>query len=181
MSEEQIAFNVLADLANKSLSSAQQLPEQLNVVSQWTGIGFSLLGVDLVVPMNSLAEMIEVPSYTKLPGVQPWVKGVASVRGRLLPVFDLAGFFGGSLLGNKKQQRLLVIDREQIYAGLWVDQVFGMQYFPVDTQLDVLPSSFPDPLKPFIETSYMLDGRRWMVFHPLGLLADPRFTDVVLN
>ncbi|MBX2808303.1 MAG: chemotaxis protein CheW [Cellvibrionaceae bacterium] len=181
MSEEQTAFNALINLAHKSLNSAQPLPEQRNAVAQWTGIGFSLFGVDLVAPMGSLAEMIEVPAYTKLPGVQPWVKGIASVRGRLLPVYDLAGYFGGSLLKNKKQQRLLVIDRDQTYAGLWVDQVFGMQYFPVDTKSEVLPPNFPDALKPFIETSYMLNGRRWMVFHPLGLLNDARFIDVALN
>jgi twitching motility protein PilI len=117
MTETVSAFSVLQSLAAKSLGAAQQLPAQLGVVEQWRGIGFSLLGLDFVVPMEELVEMLEVPDYTRLPSVQSWVKGVANVRGRLLPLFDLAAYFAGSLSGNRKTQRLLVIDKQHLYAG----------------------------------------------------------------
>lgn len=178
MSDDQKAFHALRSLAHLSLQAAQQLPAQTDATPQWSGVGFSLLGINFVVSMGELNEMLEVPSYTKLPGVQSWVRGVANVRGRLLPVFDLAAYFGGLLTGAKKQQRLLVIDREQIYAGLWVDQVFGMQYFPVDTRTESLPDTLPESLEQFVEGCFNFESRSWVVFHPLRLMEQANFLDV---
>lgn len=175
------AYGVLQLLAEKSLRSAQQLPAQSGAVEQWRGIGFSLLGFDFVVPMEELVEMLEVPAYTRLPGVHSWVKGVANVRGRLLPLFDLAAFFSGSLAGHKKNQRLLVLDRQNIYAGLWVDAVFGMQYFPADARTDVLPDNFPASLSAFTDGNFNVDGRHWTVFRPFTLCNEPQFLDVAIN
>jgi twitching motility protein PilI len=181
MTESVSAFSVLQSLAAKSLGSAQQLPAQLDVVEQWRGIGFSLLGFDFVVPMEELVEMLEVPVHTRLPGVRPWVKGVANIRGRLLPLFDLAAFFSGSLTGNKKNQRLLVLDKQSVYAGLWVDAVHGMQYFPVHQRSSILPDAFPAELTKFTEGCFDIDGRQWTVFHPLLLCQETTFLDVAVG
>ena len=178
MSDDRKAYLALATLAANSLRSAQQLPAQIDASPQWNGIGFSLLGAFFVVSMGELNEMLEVPNYTKLPGVRSWVKGVANVRGRLLPVFDLAAYFGSTLLGSKKQQRLLIIDRNQIYAGLWVDQVFGMQYFPVDAHSKRLPTVLPESIRSFVSGSFEHENRHWVVFHPLRLLEQSGFLDV---
>lgn len=182
MTDNQAAYQTLRLLAQKSLQAAQQLPAQVDVAEQWSGVGFSLLGMHFVLAMEELNEMLEVPTYTKLPGVQSWVRGVANVRGRLLPVFDLAAYFGGRLLSAKKQQRLLVLDRQQIYAGLWVDQVFGMQYFPATARTQSLPEALPESMSEFIEGGFKADDERfWYVFHPLKLLEQPRFLDVAVS
>jgi twitching motility protein PilI len=181
IAEKQTAYETLFALAQKSRQSAQQLPAQTDIVPQWSGVGFSLFGMHFVVSMGDLNEMLEVPSHTKLPAVHSWVKGIANVRGRLLPVFDLAAYFGGSLTGGRKLQRLLVLDRDKIYAGLWVDQVYGMQYFPVDTRTEHLPDNLIDALRPFVDGCFEYGGNSWMVFHPLRLLEDSRFLDVAVN
>jgi twitching motility protein PilI len=181
MTDTVSAFDVLQTLALKSLGSAKQLEAQTGAVEQWRGIGFSLLGFDFVVPMEELVEMLEVPAYTRLPGVHSWVKGVANIRGRLLPIFDLAAFFSGLLAGNKKIQRLLVIDRQNLYAGLWVDAVHGMQYFPVHTRSDSVPANLPERLGGFTEGCFDIDGHQWIVFHPFMLCQEPQFLDVAAN
>jgi twitching motility protein PilI len=181
MVEDLSAYHALKELANKSLNSARQLPAQVEATAQWSGVGFSLFGHHFVVSMGDLNEMLEVPSYTKLPGVKSWVKGVANVRGRLLSVFDLASYFGGFLRGNRKQQRLLVIDRDQVYSGLWVDQVFGMQYFQADTRNPQVPETLPKDLMPFVDGCFEQDGRIWTVFFPLKLLEQEEFLDVAVE
>ena len=45
MVEPVSAYNTLQALAGRSLSCAQQLPAQVDAVSQWDGVGFSLLGL----------------------------------------------------------------------------------------------------------------------------------------
>jgi twitching motility protein PilI len=181
MTDDLRAYQALKELAQKSLHSARQLPAQVEATAQWSGVGFSLFGHHFVVSMGDLNEMLEIPSYTKLPGVKSWVKGVANVRGRLLSVFDLAAYFGGHLKSNRKQQRLLVIDRDQIYSGLWVDQVFGMQYFQASSRNNQAPASLPVGLEPFVDGCFELDGRIWTVFFPLKLLEQEQFLDVAME
>lgn len=131
--QSQEAFQALVNLATQSRRSAKGLPSQVDTKPHWSGIGFELLGRHFVAPMGEVSEMLEVPYYTRLPGVKPWVKGVANVRGRLLPVCDLAVFLGGRIQAPRKQQRILVLENQDLYTGLLVDRVLGMQHFPVDS------------------------------------------------
>ena len=86
------AFEALANLAAVSRKNAPGLPAQVDVAPRWSGVGFSCLGYRFVVPMGQVSELLEVPTATRLPGVQSWVVGLSNVRGRLLPLFDLARF-----------------------------------------------------------------------------------------
>jgi twitching motility protein PilI len=130
MSEPQAAFQALLTLAQRSRAAARGLPAQADIRPHWSGIGFSLMGSYFVAPIGEVSEMLEVPNHTHLPGVQPWVKGVANVRGRLLPLFDLAMFFGDRLGSSRKHRRVLILETETLYSGLIVDQVFGMHISP---------------------------------------------------
>lgn len=180
MSAKNAAFVALATLANKSLQCAQSLPAQLDATPYWSGVGFSLLGIKFIVPMGEISEMLEVPACTHLPGVYSWVKGVANVRGRLLPVLNMAEFFDGELNGQRKQHRLLVLDQNDIYAGLWVDQVYGMQHFPVDSEMTAMPDSVPKNVRPFIVSGYQ-ESDPWFVFSAQALMQDARFIDAAAN
>lgn len=175
------AYQVLQQLAEKSLSHAQQLPSQVDTVEQWSGIGFSLLGYRFVTPMGELAEMLKIPVYTRLPGVQPWIKGVSNIRGRLLPIFDLAAFYSGALSGHKKDQRLLVVDNPVTYVGLWVDQVLGRQFFDADTKQESGSIDLPDKLANCVDGYYETDDQQWIVFSLKSLTQDPEFIDVAAN
>jgi twitching motility protein PilI len=174
MSEPQPAFEALLNLAQLSRAAARGLPAQTDIRPLWSGIGFSLMGSFFVAPIGEVSEMLEVPSYTHLPGVQPWVKGVANVRGRLLPLFDLAAFFGDRLTGGRKQRRVLILETETLYSGLMVDQVFGMQHFPMDEYSDQA-GAVAENIAPFVTGSYPAGGQQWSLFRPALLAQDPRF------
>jgi len=173
---EQVAFQALVDLARRSKSSAKGLPAQVNITPHWSGVGFSLLGQRFVAPMGIISEMLEVPGYTRLPGVQPWVRGVANVRGRLLPLFDMAVFFGGRLSGQRKQRRVLILEHDDFYTGLMVDQVYGMQHFPVDS-FSRETGDISETIQPFVAGSYQLGGQGWAVFDPGRLIGDVGFAN----
>lgn len=180
MAEQESAFKALAELAQLTRQYARGLPGQVDIQPHWSGIGFSLLGRRFVAPMGQVAEMLEPPSVTRLPGVRSWVRGVANVRGRLLPVLDLATFLGGRLTSHRKQQRILVLEVDNLYAGLLVDQVLGMQHFPVDTF--VPQSSDEEPvLKPLVDGSYESDAGRWTVFNLVQLIHDAEFINAAVS
>lgn len=168
-------FAALLALAQASAVSARGLPAQVDITPHWTGVGFTLGGLRLVAPMNEVAELLSVPPTTRLPGVQSWVRGVANVRGRLLPLIDLEAFFDGQLSGTRQSHRVLAIETGDLYTGLLVSAVHGMQHFPVDTFCEESVHDCPEPLQPYISGVYRVRDQQWHRFSPFLLTQDSRF------
>lgn len=176
MSEVQSPFQLLHEIDQRCRLLAAGLPAQREVVQSWNGIGFRMAGRLFVAPMGEVAEVLHEPRYTLLPGVRDWVKGVANVRGRLLPIMDLCGFLGAELSALRKQRRVLVVEHGEVFAGLIVDEVFGMQHFPVDTFSEQLPP-LEAALQPFIHGVFHRE-QPWLVFSPHVLAQHPGFLEV---
>ena len=173
MTKRSEPFQLLVDLAERSVSHAKGLPAQVDIKPHWSGIGFKLAGHHFVAPMGEVSEIMAQPESTRLPGVQPWVRGVSNVRGRLLPLIDLEGFFGGGL-GNRKDRRVLSLEIGDLYSGLIVSEVFGMQHFPLDCFRDEVPEPL-ETIKPFLAGSYNHKGVIWSVFSPYKLAHNAEF------
>ena len=171
-------FQQLLTYANRSVAVSRGLPQQVEVVPEWTGIAFELGGVKLLAPMGQVTEILTLPAYTRLPSVQEWVKGVANVRGRLLPMMDMEAFLGGSLVRDRKAHRVLVLELGDLYSGLMVSGVRGMETFPVDQHNPEMPDDMPEALQPYIDGAYERDGETWAVFSPEKLIHDDRFYNV---
>lgn len=171
-------FAQLLAIANRSLQYAQGLPAQVEPVPEVTGIAFQLMGQRLFAPMGEITEIIHLPPATKLPGVKPWVRGVANVRGRLLPLFDMEAFLNGELKGSRKNFRVMALEVGELYSGLIVSQVYGMETFPADTFSGELPEGIEEGLLPYVAGSYHRDGKLWPVFSAGKLIEDARFFNV---
>jgi twitching motility protein PilI len=169
-------FEYLAQLAETYKQANPELPAQEAIQTSWSGIGFSLLGQRMLAPLGDVIEMMPVPETTKLPGVQDWVMGLANVRGRLLPLFDLEAFFGSKLGGNKLRQRVLVIEMGDLYAGLVVNEVYGMQVMPEGSEIEEVPEAVGH-LSPYSTGAFDREGLVWVAFSPQNLIRDPRFFD----
>ena len=170
------AFQTLVALDSYCRQSAARMPAQEKVVPTISVVCFSLEGTRYAVPFTDIVELLELPVCTRLPRVQPWVCGVANVRGRLLPLIDLAAFIGGGLTTPPKQQRVLVMDRHGIFVGLVVDEVVGMRHFPVDAFVE--DAGIQKALSPYIDGGYRDGDRVWGVFRPELLVGDMRFLSV---
>ncbi len=178
MSGETTPFAILTDIAERSRAMAAGLPEQQEAVELWNGIGFVLAGERYVAPMGEVTEILHVPRFTHIPGVRPFMMGAANVRGRLLPLIDLANFFDLSRSSrNFRERRVLVVEQGDVFSGLVVDTVLGMQYFAAES-FRVDPGRAPDSVRPFVNGSYERDEEIWKVFSAVDLLADERFLDV---
>lgn len=180
MSDTSDAFNVLVDIAQRNIHNAKGLPAQIDITPHWSGLGFSLGGNRMVAPMGEVAEILHVPEFTRLPSVQPWIRGVSNVRGRLLPLMDLEDFFGAKHQTNRRRRRVLVLDRGELYSGLIVDEVFGMQHFPIDTFVGENVEDLGQS-EPFVRGHYKLGRYSWSVFSPFLLAQDPRFLNAAEN
>jgi twitching motility protein PilI len=172
----QAPFQLLLEIAARARSGADSGEARLRIQPHWTGVGFSLLGHRLVAPMGEVTEILIVPPLTRLPRVQPWVRGVANVRGRLLPVIALAEWLGERPAANWRRHRALVIEVEEMYCGLVVDEVFGLKHFAADAfrgEQQGLHAS----LAPYVEGAYVAADGEWALFRPARLIRDARFLD----
>jgi twitching motility protein PilI len=83
-----------------------------------------------LVAREETREVLGVPaSTTRVPGAKPWIKGLANVRGQLLPIIDLRQFLGSGVTPVTRNTRIVVVNHREIPAGLIVDEVLGFRRF----------------------------------------------------
>ncbi|KZZ40515.1 MAG: chemotaxis protein CheW [Saccharospirillaceae bacterium] len=171
-------FAQLVDIAERSRSNASALPQQVELVAYWRGVGFMLAGQHFAADMSEVAEILQPPRLTRVPGVRSWVLGVANVRGRLVPVMDLAGLLGLPSKANWRSRRVLVVEHGDHMIGLLVDAVLGMQQFAEDRQLQ--PTELEPEFEKFVSRAYERDGKTWPIFQLLDLVHAPEFLQIAV-
>ena len=179
MAESQTAFELLLDIDRRCRLLAADLPSQETRQQRWSGIGFRIAEHWYVAPMGEVSEVLHEPRYTVMPGVKSWVKGVANLRGRLLPIMDLCGFFGHELSALRKQRRVLVVEHKEVFAGLMVDEVAGMQHFAQGSLRATAVSTGESAIAPYLQGRFERDPV-WQVFSPFALAESRGFMDVAL-
>lgn len=76
-----------AELARKLAAATHS-----GVSADWLGVSWR--GVRALLPLGQAGEIVQPMALQRLPHTQPWVQGVASVRGGLTLVVDWVAFLG---------------------------------------------------------------------------------------
>ncbi|MBJ9974908.1 purine-binding chemotaxis protein CheW [Pseudomonas sp. S75] len=173
------AFELLLDIDRRCRALVAAQPAEDSRPQHWSGIGFRIAGQWWVAPMGEVAEVLREPRSSRVPGVQPWVRGVANLRGRLLPVMDLSAFLGLGPATAGKQRRVLVLDHEDLFVGLLVDEVVGLQHFAVESLVLSPPQPLIGAATPFVQGHFPRE-HNWAIFSPFTLAQTPGFLDVAL-
>src|SRR5688572_22190546 len=78
--------------------------------------------VTFALPIASVREIVMVPEITPVPDVGPFVRGIINLRGRILPVLDLAQRLGFGRGPEHPAGRILVVEPQREHPiGLLVD------------------------------------------------------------
>jgi len=146
----------------------------------WQGVVFEIGGQRLVAPMGQISEVLAMPEYTSLPLVKPWMLGIANIRGRLLPITDLSRFLQvPSRLTQMSQRKVIVIDHDNLFSGLVVDQVIGIEQFTHDQyRAEAIESN--SPFAPYNHGKFLKNEQDWYVFMPSLLAQDLQYTDAAI-
>ena len=175
MSNVKKLFSTISRVASRFTGSAYGLPAQKPIAEARKLIAFSLLGHDYLIPLDEVSEILELPESTKLPRVKSWVTGLANVRGRLLPIVDLAAFLGGSLSSAVRDRRVLVLDINSVYVGVAVDSVQGIKSLPVDLYQTL---SSQCPMANFTDGIFVEEQQSLPLFCARKLIEDDHFMSV---
>jgi len=165
---------LLSRIGEQARERRQRIPLAMEGTGVWDGLAFSIAGVRLVSSMREVREMTAFPSQiTRVPGSTGWMKGLANIRGDLLPVVDLQEFFGAKTINRNKAARMLVVRSRGLECGLLVPSVQGIKYFDEDMRMN--NARMKGAIGRYVYEAFSVDGEVWPVFSMSGLTADPAF------
>ena len=172
-------FDLLQDLEARTLKGLTSMPALDLVEQEWVGVGFRVGDSKLIAPMSEVKEILDLPEYTTVPGVKPWIVGVANVRGSLLPILDMKTFLLGEDVKHRQKARVIVIDYKGFNTGLIVEEVYGMRHFRDSDETSDIPEVHNDIL-PYIGGAFKQDKEHWPVFDFNEMAQDERFAHASL-
>ena len=172
-------FEILNDYEQRSLAHVAGLPEQLEAPGLWRGVGFRVGKKRLASGFEEVVEILPMPQVTPVPGTQPWMLGVANVRGNLLPIVDLKQFLEGERTVLHEGQRVLIVRQPGGDVAVTIDELFGQRSFVDEQQLPA------DELQEqelgagryahFTDRVYRLGEDIWGIFSLQKLARTPEF------
>ncbi len=115
--------------------------------------------IGLVLPKHEVSELIERPSVCRLPNTLPWFDGVISVRGSMIPVFDLHVLF--ELEPPAGKRRLIVVGQNETAAAFWVDD-FPRLLVLLDEDVTTTEPPLPSLIREHARCFYLKDERAWV-------------------
>lgn len=143
--------------------------------SEWVGVGYRMGGALIVSSREQVREVLNYPdAVTRLPGARRWLRGIANVRGTLLPIIDLQQFLGGDETVNGRATRVVVVNHGEIPAGLVVDEVRGFRRFTEEDRVTDTAAA-GGSLAPFVANGYRRGDEEWTVLDLHRLVESPVF------
>ena len=123
-------FRLLKEIEFRSRHSAAGLPQQDEEREFWQGVVFSIGHERFVAGLGAIAEILNYPtSVTPVPGAKLWMRGIANIRGVLLPIIDLNAFLEAGLTAISRRSRVLVFRHGTHEFGLLVGELVSMRHF----------------------------------------------------
>jgi purine-binding chemotaxis protein CheW len=87
---------------------------------------FGLDGARFAVDATQVRESVWLPELTPAEEAPPWIVGLFSLRGRIIPVADLRLRFGHSARRYSPSDQVVVLETDHLPMGLIVSEVIGV-------------------------------------------------------
>lgn len=92
-------------------------------------LAFKLSNEEYVLDINRIKEIIRPVEITRVPRVPSYIKGIISLRGVIVPVYNLKnrlGLLEANEFSNDSQKRILIVNFDEEFIGIIVDAVTGV-------------------------------------------------------
>ncbi len=171
-------FELLYSLDVRFRNNSSGLPIDRSVENDWIGIGFAINSTPLLAKMDDVSEILPLPETIRVPGVIHWVKGLANIRGSLMPILDMNAFLYGEPSSISNESRVLIINKLEVVAGLLVDEVFGLRRFKPE-EMQQQAGQETGLVGDYVTGMFADQMRSWKVFSVEKLAASEQFLRVV--
>jgi twitching motility protein PilI len=168
-------FELLKELEKRSRAVAAGTTAESSVEREWVGVAFRMGGETFLVAREETREVLGYPAVvTRIPGAKAWVKGLANVRGQLLPMLDLRQFLGSGATASGRNTRVIVVNHRDVPAGLMVDEVLGFRRF-AETEFNAEAPPTVIRCDNYLAGAFRRGGEVWPVMSLKSLLESQSF------
>lgn len=127
-----LAIQSLDALDKRFREEAVEHPVQNHERMEWVGTCLSIAGVPVLVGEGELEVIIETPNVMAIPGTKPWVLGVGSHMGGLIPIISGDVFFRKRPYAGRVRDYCMVLRRPGFYFGITLSGLERDMKFPVE-------------------------------------------------
>jgi twitching motility protein PilI len=168
-------FELLKELEKRSRTVATAGPADAAAGQEWVGVACRMGGETFLIAREETREVLGYPAViTRIPGAKSWVRGLANVRGSLLPMLDLRQFLGSGATTPGRNTRVVVVHHREIPAGLIVDEVLGFRRF---AESEFNPEAPPTVIRcdMYLAGAFRRGGEVWPVLSLKSLVESQSF------
>src|SRR5450631_1995106 len=170
-------FELLAELERRGRAVTASAATDAEKVGEWVGVALRMAGELYLVAREETREVLAVPTgLTRVPGAKSWVKGLANVRGQLLPILDLRQFLGSGVTPVTRNTRIIVANHREVPAGLMVDEVLGFRRFAESEFAGDAPPTVVR-CERYLAGAFRRGHEQWPVLSLRTLVESPAFQD----
>jgi purine-binding chemotaxis protein CheW len=126
---------------------------------------FSLGNEEYALPIGSVHEIIRFTEPRMVASDAAWIRGVIGLRGKIIPIFDLASRMGLDGVSSKPG-KIVIVESGTGQVGVMVDEVEEVLTVSSE-QLEDVPSAASDA----IEAIAKIEDRLVILLNPAGLFA----------
>lgn len=94
-------------------------------------LGFMLSDEEYTLDILEIKEIVRLQPITAVPRSAAWIKGIVTLRGVIVPIFDLRCRLGLAEIPHGAETRIVVVHRGEEYAGLIVDRITQVMRAPL--------------------------------------------------
>lgn len=132
---------------------------------------FSLGVEEYALPIQQVHEIIRYAEPRSVASRDPWLRGVISLRGKIVPVHDLATRLGVSAR-RPAEAKIIIVETGADMAGVVVDDVAEVLTVE-DAQLEALPTPGDGSLEGIVK----LGDRLVVLLDPQAIFARPALAE----
>ena len=126
---------------------------------------FSLGSEEYALPIGSVHEIIRFTEPRTVASDADWIRGVIGLRGKIIPIFDLASRMELKT-GSTEPGKIVIVESGTGQVGVMVDEVEEVLTVTSE-QLEDVPSAASDA----IEAIAKIEDRLVILLNPVGLFA----------
>ena len=129
---------------------------------------FSLGSEEYALPIGAVHEIIRFTEPRTVASEVPWIRGVIGLRGKIIPIFDLASRMG-LVAAESESGKIVIVETGTGQAGVVVGDVEEVLTVTTD-QLEDVPTADGET----IEAIAKIGDRLVILLNPEGLFAAAR-------
>ena len=127
-------------------------------------LGFKLANEEYAIPISNIKTIIKFQPVTDVPRAPHYIMGIISLRGEIIPIYDLRIRLRLYARKPDRSSRILVVKNDIQNYGLLVDKVIHVVRFH-DDEIEPPPPMFDGVEAEFVAGVGKVDERMWILLN----------------